>query len=65
MFEKINKLIDKLYRPLAEWLISLNNKHDIDWLNMHENMLDDKEKKWKLVNYYKYKALLIKEQYQN
>lgn len=45
LFIKLDKIIDNIYRPFAKWLISLNNKEDIDWLKMSDNMIDDKEKK--------------------
>ena len=41
--KKLDKLIDKFYKPFAYWLISLNNKEDIDWLNMHNNMIEEKK----------------------
>lgn len=40
-FKKLDKTIDKLYRPFANWLISLNNKEDVDWLDMHNNMIEE------------------------
>ena len=42
LLKKLDKTIDSIYRPFAEWLISLNNKEDIDWLNMHNNIVRDK-----------------------
>lgn len=44
LFIGLDKIIDSIYRPFAKWLISLNNKQDIDWLNMHNNMIGDKKK---------------------
>lgn len=40
-FNKLDALVNKFYKPFAYWLISLNNKEDVDWLNMHNNMVDD------------------------
>ena len=42
--KKLDKLINKYYKPFAYWLISLNNKEDVDWLNMHNNMVDDESR---------------------
>lgn len=41
LLRKLDKTIDKFYKPFAYWLISFNNKEDVDWLNMHNNMVDD------------------------
>lgn len=38
---KLDALVNKFYKPFAYWLISLNNKEDVDWLDMHNNMIED------------------------
>lgn len=43
LFIRLDKIIDIFYRPFAKWLISLNNKQDIDWLNMQKNMQKDRK----------------------
>lgn len=42
LLRKLDETINKFYTPFAKWLISLNNKEDIDWLNMHNDMVGDK-----------------------
>lgn len=41
LLTKLDKIIDSMYRPFAKWLISLNNKDDIDWLKMSDNMIEE------------------------
>jgi len=38
---KLDVLVNKFYKPFAYWLISLNNKEDVDWLDMHNNMIEE------------------------
>ena len=45
LLKKLDKTIESIYRPFAKWLISLNNKEDIDWLKMSDDMIDNKKKK--------------------
>lgn len=43
LLRKLDKTIDSLYRPFAKWLISLNNKEDIDWFKMQKNIQKDRK----------------------
>jgi len=50
LFKKLDVIIDKLYRPFAEWLVhvsrySFRSEDEIDWLKMSDDMIDKEEKK--------------------
>jgi hypothetical protein len=46
-FKKIDRFIDRRFREFASFLYYLADKkveeEDIDWLNMHNNMMEDKK----------------------
>lgn len=47
LLKKLDRAIDKIYRPFALWLNSLTYQEDVDWLKMSDDMVQNKKQKKK------------------